>query len=210
MRCHVVGGATRWRLSPPADVRSTHPWDEVGDVMTVRRGLSFGLATLLSACSSGANSPASTPGMSTVTLADLHASTTSISPTTTALGALEALPLGAPGCDPPSPFVVTEIRETAGSGQLYGLVMAQWPITVGKPVKIVWRMTGTGDLAASATSPTGRDLPLTFGPEMHPGSTYDRPGDEWGTGYTFTEPGCWALHLQRDDTQGDVWVVVDP
>ncbi|MEZ5411603.1 MAG: hypothetical protein R2761_26455 [Acidimicrobiales bacterium] len=88
--------------------------------------------------------------------------------------------------------------------------MAEWPISVGQPVKIVWRMTGTGDLAASATSPTGRDLPLTFGPEMHAGSTYDRPGDEWGTGYTFPEPGCWTLHLQRDDAQGDVWLVVDP
>ena len=40
----------------------------------------------------------------------------------------------------------------------------------------------------------------------HSGSTYDRPGDEWGTGFLFDEPGCWHIHLQRTVRAGDVWM----
>lgn len=168
--------------------------------MTPRRSLLLlcGLMAVLSACTSSAGSSASTvPAPAS-------------EPVTTVPGLFGSLPLGGPACDPPSPFVVSEVRGTAGSAQLYGLVIAKQPIRVGAPVKIVWRMTGTGDLVVAATAPSGHDLPLTFGPEKHGGSTYDRPGDEWGTGYTFPEPGCWTLHLQRDDARGDVWLIVDP
>jgi hypothetical protein len=82
------------------------------------------------------------------------------------------------------------------------------PLRVGDQVKIVWRMTGDGPLVATATSPADVPTPLAFGPAEHGGSTYDRPGDEWGVGYVFTEPGCWHLHFARTDTQGDVWVEV--
>lgn len=169
--------------------------------MRTRRGLLLGLF-LVAACGCGPR-----VGVTPTT-------TTLVSPSTGSMatvgGAIGALPLGAVGCSPPSPFVVSEVRGTAGAAQLFGLVGAQRPIRAGIPVKIVWRMTGVGDLVASATGPDGSDAPLTFGPERHGWSTYDRPGDEWGTGYLFPEPGCWRLHLQRDDAQGDVWLVVEP
>jgi hypothetical protein len=79
------------------------------------------------------------------------------------------------------------------------------PIRVGDEVKIVWRMTGKGELSVTSESPTGRPGVLTFGPEPHGGSSYSRPGDEWGTGFVFDEPGCWHIRLQRTSGSGDVW-----
>jgi len=77
---------------------------------------------------------------------------------------------------------IAELEGSAGDVQLHGLVMAA-PITVGKLVKIVWRMTGSGPLTATATDPDGQPLALEFGPTRHLSSNYNRPGDEWGTGY---------------------------
>lgn len=116
--------------------------------------------------------------------------------------------LGQPACEPPSPVRAFEIRGTSESAEIYGLMMMSTP-RVGEEIKIVWRMTGSGELSITATGPTGEPLPLTFGPERHAGSTYDRPGDEWGSGYKFTQPGCWQLHLEREDTSGDVWLQVE-
>jgi hypothetical protein len=115
------------------------------------------------------------------------------------------LPLGVSGGGNPP--------ETKGNGvhgaSLYGLVMARrLPLRVGEQIKIVWRMTGRGPLLATAMSPSGAPTPLTFGPDEHSGSNYQRPGDEWGTGYLFTKPGCWHLHFARDDTQADVWFAI--
>ena len=95
-------------------------------------------------------------------------------------------------------------------GQLAGLVVGPWPLRAANEVKIVWRMTGTGDVSANATGPNGENATLTLGPEPHGWSTYDRPGEEWGKGWRFPAAGCWHLHLSRTDTQGDVWVTVEP
>jgi len=79
----------------------------------------------------------------------------------------------------------------------------------GDELKIVWRMTGTGPLGVDVTGPNGVRQALVFGPEAHVGgSSYHRPGDEWGTGFRFTKPGCWHIHLSRRDTSGDVWLDV--
>jgi hypothetical protein len=102
-----------------------------------------------------------------------------------------------------------EVRGTSASAEIYGLIMAA-SLRVGDEIKIVWRMTGTGDLAITATGPSGRSVPLRFGPEPHGGSTYERPGDEWGSGYLFDESGCWHLHLERLASAGDVWLEVAP
>lgn len=82
------------------------------------------------------------------------------------------------------------------------------PIRVGDEVKIVWRMTGQGDFQMTVTAPDGIRKPLLFGPEPHPSSNYRRPGEEWGVGYHFTQPGCWTLHAARDDSTADVWLTV--
>jgi hypothetical protein len=102
------------------------------------------------------------------------------------------------------------VTGSAGTAQLHGLVFNSLPIRVGDSVKIVWRMTGTGDLATTATGPDGVSMTPEWGPQAHEGSTYQRPGDEWGVGYRFTMAGCWQLHLARRDTAGDVWLRVQP
>ena len=49
---------------------------------------------------------------------------------------------------------------------------------------------------------------LTFGPEAYGGSSWVKPGDEWGTGFIFPEAGCWGVHAQRDDLVGDLYLLV--
>jgi hypothetical protein len=72
-------------------------------------------------------------------------------------------------------------------------------------------MTGDGDLSVTYFAPDGRPGVLTFGPEAHGGSNYDRPGSEWGTGFLFDAAGCWHIHLARTVGSGDVWLgVVKP
>jgi hypothetical protein len=39
-------------------------------------------------------------------------------------------------------------------------------------------------------------------------SSWDKPGDEWGAGYVFTEPGCWDLRAIRGHATADVWIRV--
>ena len=65
-------------------------------------------------------------------------------------------------------------------------------------------MTGAGPLRIAFTAADGKPHPLGFGPEPHAGSTFRRPGDEWGPGLRFTTRGCWHVHLARDDTAVDV------
>ena len=71
----------------------------------------------------------------------------------------------------------------------YGLLFnpTPLPIKVGE-LKVVWRATGEGDLTVRYWAPDGRPGELTFGPEAHGGSNYNRPGQEWGTGFNFDEP----------------------
>ncbi len=64
-------------------------------------------------------------------------------------------------------------------------------------VKIVWRVTGSGELKLAASGPTGQPATLLFGPEPHGGSNFDAPGDEWGSGFRFPVPGCWTIRVAR-------------
>ncbi|GLY73253.1 hypothetical protein [Actinoallomurus iriomotensis] len=135
----------------------------------------------------------------------------------------EALgPDGRAGCAPPSPIGSAAPPQSAGPGGpevrgtghgvgLWGLIMVPFRsplIRSGDRVKIVWRMTGTGELRLSAVDPDGRTRRLDWGPEAHGGSSYRRPGDEWGAGYRFDRPGCWDLHAARGIATADVWIEV--
>jgi hypothetical protein len=88
--------------------------------------------------------------------------------------------------------------------------MSPVPLRTGREVKIVFRMTGAGPLRAALTAPDGRAVDLAWGPDPHAGSTYTRPGDEWGTGYVFDHAGCWHLRLDRDANRGDIWLEIAP
>ncbi len=118
------------------------------------------------------------------------------------------------GSCPASPIVSTsagpEVRGTGHGASLFGLIMVTTPLPIraGEDVKIVWRMTGQGSLRLGVTSPTGRAVHPTWGPELHSGSNYDRPGEEWGAGYRFAQPGCWRLETVRTRGSADVWLRV--
>ena len=105
---------------------------------------------------------------------------------------------------------MAEVQGISPDVSVYGLLFTTHagPIRDGDEVKIVWRMTGRGDLAVSYVAPDGQPRPLVFGPESHSASTYSRPGDEWGTGFRFDQPGCWRIQLKRSIGSGDVWLTV--
>ena len=95
-----------------------------------------------------------------------------------------------------------EVSSRSGKTTLFGLCQGpgQTPIQASdQVVKVVWRMTGKGDLKIEIKDPSGSTRPLAWGPESHSGSSYDRPGDEWGTGMVFDKPGCWELDFVRAD-----------
>lgn len=71
--------------------------------------------------------------------------------------------------------------------------------------KIVWRITGEGmQLDAQARNEDGILIRPIWGPENHAGSNWDHPGDEWGTGFNFPDPGCWTITVTRGTTTGEI------
>lgn len=123
--------------------------------------------------------------------------------------------LGAAGCHPASPITtsalgIPQVEGTGHRAQLWGLLMFRrvGPAHAGDQEKIVWRMTGAGQLRLTAIAPDGRYHRLICGPEPHGGSNWNKPGDEWGAGYEFTAPGCWDLRAVRGRAVADVWLQV--
>jgi hypothetical protein len=135
-------------------------------------------------------------------------------------------PTPAPAADPPSAlasgpagktcggtamFVSStgfrEVRGESVDAELWGLLFAEVPFEAGAEVKIVWRMTGEGPLRAVASRADGREAELVW-LEDHGGSSWRRPGHEWGTGWVFPEAGCWKVELTRTRGSGQVWLDV--
>jgi hypothetical protein len=128
------------------------------------------------------------------------------------------VPLGVAGCVPASPTNLTthEARGAATSGDLWALLdggtlaeprQAGLLGVIGKQTKIGWRMLGNGEAAFTTIEPDGT---RGFAKEVsrHGGSNWNRPGDEWGSIFVFNQPGCWQIHVQRTDNEGDLWLVV--
>ena len=120
--------------------------------------------------------------------------------------------VGASGCKPAS-----AIAQSAGGGpeetQGTGRGMAVWALLfndlkASSDQKIVWRLTGNGNPQFTTVGPEGQHARLVFGPTAHSGSSWDRPGQEWGLGFNFQTKGCWDLHVTRGNTIGDVWLVI--
>ncbi len=93
-------------------------------------------------------------------------------------------------------------------GSLWALLFSSYPLTRGADVKIVWRMTGEGELAVDARGPEGRRTRPTWGPEEHSGSSWNKPGSEWGSGFVFPARGCWTVTLTRGDEHGTLGLLV--
>jgi hypothetical protein len=105
------------------------------------------------------------------------------------------------------------IVERQGAGEdgatLWALFFAPKAVA-GQEIKIVWRMTGGGDLSMTAAGPGGASAKPVWGPEAHGGSSFQRPGDEWGTGWTFPEAGCWTISATRDPGAARLAIRVAP
>ncbi len=86
-----------------------------------------------------------------------------------------------------------------GGATLFGLFFSSEAVA-GQQIKVVWRMTGDGDLSMVAAGPGSRTLRPVWGPEPHSSSSYYRPGDEWGTGWIFPSAGCWTIQATRKTT----------
>ncbi|TMR93693.1 hypothetical protein [Nonomuraea basaltis] len=103
-----------------------------------------------------------------------------------------------------------EVQGTAEDAELWGLLFAKAPppLPRGEEIKIVWRMTGEGPLQVRGVLPDGTRATLIWGPEAHGGSSWKRPGEEWGTGFVFPKRGCWKIELTRTRGSGHVWLPV--
>jgi hypothetical protein len=126
-------------------------------------------------------------------------------------------PLGRPGCEPPSPVTpgrtgLPEAFGTTSNGQLWALFFhgavasntaAVFTNLVGRELKVVLKRTAGVDLT-TATAPDGTERQPVW-QRTHSGSTWARPGAEWGTGWQITEPGCWRIHVGSIDMGADLW-----
>ena len=166
------------------------------------------LLALLPACSSG--SQASSPPTLVVQKTSATPSPTP-SPSPTITGPTTP---GLKNCQPASPIdnsaVGPEVQGTATNAELWALIQSTSgiPPVAKTEVKIVWRMTGYYQFSIVALGPSGTRVSPSQGPDPHGGSNWNRPGDEWGTIFTFPVAGCWDLHTTRGDASGDIWLKV--
>lgn len=106
-----------------------------------------------------------------------------------------------------SPF--PEIQGTMQSdGELWALLFFNTAF-IDQEVKIVWRITGTGgEFTARAHNADGTRLDPFWGPQYHEDSTWERPGEEWGTSFIFPTPGCWIITVSYGETVGTIALAV--
>jgi hypothetical protein len=102
-----------------------------------------------------------------------------------------------------------EGRGQATNAELWALVFANpQSIHAGQKIKIVWRMTGSGDFHVVARHKGDVQVNPTQGPVPHTGSNWNRPGGEWGTEFKFPLSGCWDLHATFGTASGEIWIMV--
>jgi hypothetical protein len=101
-----------------------------------------------------------------------------------------------------------EVRGEAEGAELWALVSRGLPLRAEERVKIVWRMTGSGPLKLVAEGPGGERVRPAEEPQKHAGSTWQRPGEEWGSIFVFPEAGCWTVRATRVSTSGEVRFMV--
>ena len=117
-------------------------------------------------------------------------------------------PAVAPSCGTP---VNSEMQ---GTGSLWALFFPRaedaGAVVHGTEAKIVFKIGGTGAVAFTTAGPSGAAAAkLAWGPIGHGGSSWERPGTEYGTGWVFPAAGCWTVTATRDDgTSGALAFVV--
>lgn len=110
-------------------------------------------------------------------------------------------------CDPELMQPGGDVRVPSEGFEVWALPFWTHHMTIGQPIytpkgeelKIVWRATGEGEISMQGLGPDGSTVEPVWGPEGHISSNWDRPGDEWGTGWVFPETGCWSIEIKRGD-----------
>ena len=88
-------------------------------------------------------------------------------------------------------------------GEIWALLFFETAHT-NEDEKIVWRVTGEVDeFQAEARSEEGTIITPIWA-EYHGGSNWQRPGQEWGTGFNFPTAGCWTITVVRGKTAGTI------
>jgi hypothetical protein len=95
------------------------------------------------------------------------------------------------------------LRASTKNGEVWALPIGLWPAKVGHELKLVMRVTGTGDASFVAVGPDGSRLEPTE-VQNHTTSNFQRPGDEWGSFFVFDRSGCWRILVRRGDLQGTI------
>jgi hypothetical protein len=124
--------------------------------------------------------------------------------------------LGSSGCNPAAAFHewqpphggFPEAGLDNSKGSFWALLFNRVPPPAGMEIKVVWRMTGSGEFIFRISDANGKPIPLVWGPDMHGGSNWNHPGDEVGTGINFPHGGCWNVHVTRANVSADLWVEV--
>ena len=148
-----------------------------------------------------------------VTILVLLAACTSATEMPTAAPATEA-PTSIPATSTPVSCRPSEILESqVAFGEIQGDMQSDgglWALLFFKTAwakaeqKIVWRITGEGgEFEAQAQSEDGTIIQPLW-EEYHESSTWERPGEEWGTGFNFPEPGCWMITVTYGETTGTI------
>lgn len=173
---------------------------DIYQVLSSLRWLTLIFMLLFTACAASPSPPSSPPPQAAITPR----------PTATVVPIAET-----PGACHPTTITSNkttgfpEALAKASGGTLWALFFFD-PATihVKQELKIVWRMTGTGDFHIVGQSTTGQQVKPVWGPEAHGSSNWDRPGYEWGTGFSFSSPGCWTLRATRDNVTGELGLLV--
>src|SRR5216684_1490759 len=101
--------------------------------------------------------------------------------------------LGTAGCKPAAAVHgwqiqggFPEVGIDTSRGSFWALFFTPVPPPRGKDIKVVWRMTGTGEFTFEASDADGTTAVLVWGPTAHSSSNWTHTGDEVGTGFNFT------------------------
>ncbi|MGN9812067.1 hypothetical protein ACTMSW_22255 [Micromonospora sp. BQ11] len=72
-------------------------------------------------------------------------------------------------------------------------------VRAGVPIKIAFKVPGSGDLTLRAEGPDGAVVEVADLVRHTGGSDWQAPGEEWGGFWTFSAPGCWTVRADRTD-----------
>jgi hypothetical protein len=112
------------------------------------------------------------------------------------------------GCQPSkiqvSKYGFHEIQgDMKSEGEIWALLFFE-TAHAKEDAKIVWRITGKGGtFEAQAQSEAGVVIQPIW-KDYHGDSNWQRPGQDWGTGFNFPAPGCWTITVTRGETTGTI------